>query len=165
MVSRRVHPQAVKKIIEQYAHPIVFVSVGKSVVMPEYYDVSEVNATFITTVGVNFVGDNVVKLSSEEVNTQDYIGASDYVISKTGWSTLAEIFLNGKKAAFIPRGQNEEDEEVVRQMEESNCGLIYELGDLKNISKILSDLGDFMPNNLQMFHDVSSQIARYLYKL
>lgn len=165
LVSRDVHPESVQNITTQYRHPIVFVSVGKSVEISECYDVSKVHATFITTVGVNLIGDNVVKLSPEEINTQDYIKASDYVISKTGWSTLAEVFLNRKKATFIPRGKNEEDEEVVCQIKENNCGLIYEWSDLKNIDKIIEALEHFTPDNLQMFYDSSFQIAKYIYEL
>ena len=91
---------------------------------------SNVKATFLTTAGVQLRG-NVVQLPADMINTQDYISASDYCIVKSGWSTLGEIFLNRKRAAVIPRGENSEDIAAMKEIHEKKCAVEIGFEDLK----------------------------------
>lgn len=65
-------------------------SVGRSVDLMEEIAVSNKPYHFIVTEGIQLVGANVTYLPKETPNTQDYILASKFVITKAGFGTLAE---------------------------------------------------------------------------
>lgn len=165
LISRERDEKKIREIADAYRHPIVFVSVGKSIVMDKNYDVSGFDGTVITTTGVTLKGDNVVRLSSDMINTQDYIAASDYIISKTGWSSLAEIFLNKKKVAVIARGENPEDNAVIHEILKRHCGIQCKFEDLNNIEQIVKQL-DTLPENLaDCFQDSCIQVVDYILRI
>lgn len=162
LISRAVNPEETRRISGKYVHPIIFVSVGKSISINKTYDVSDIQATFITTAGVELTGNNVIKLPSDMINTQDYIMASDYVISKTGWSTLGEIFLNKKKAAVIARGNNPEDNAVVAQIREKNCGIVCTFDDLTHINEVIRKMDTIDEAAFSCFSDDCDKLAEYI---
>lgn len=162
MVSRRVNQHNVKTILDKYVQPLLFVSVGKSIVMNSKYDVSAFKGTVFTTAGVSLDGENVIQLPLNTINTQDYICASDYVISKTGWSSLAEIFLNKKRAAIIPRGNNSEDNYVMQKIEEIKCGISCTFDDLHNINHIIKRLDIINTETMDCFKNDSERIVSYI---
>ena len=53
------------------------------------------------TEGIQLSGDNVLYLPKEVENTQDYIKASEMVITKAGFGTVGETMLARKKCAVI----------------------------------------------------------------
>lgn len=165
LISRKRNSEKIQEIYSAYKHPIIFVSVGKSITMEKKYNVSGIEATFLTTTGVELEGENVVRLPSDMINTQDYISASDYVISKTGWSSLAEIFLNKKKAAVILRGDNPEDNAVLKQIEERGCGVICNFNDLNDINSLIEQMDKIDCNTLDEFHDDLKKIVDNILEL
>ena len=162
MIARKKNPEEAEKIRRNYAHPIVFCSVGKSIEMPEAYDVSDVKATFLTTAGVQLQGGNVVQLPADMINTQDYISASDYCIVKSGWSTLGEIFLNRKRAAVIPRGENSEDIAAMKEIHEKKCAVEIGFEDLKKMPEVLKRMDTLQMQNLDGYTDSCAQIAKHI---
>lgn len=162
MIARKKNLETVGKIRNSYSHPIVFCSVGKSIEMPEAYDVSDVKATFLATAGVQLKGKNVVQLPADMINTQDYISASDYCIVKSGWSTLGEIFLNRKRAAVIPRGENSEDIAAMKEIHEKKCAVEIGFEDLKRMPEVLEKLDDLQILSLDSYTDSCTEIAQYI---
>lgn len=162
MLCRKKNSSIIKDIVNFYRHPIVFFSVGKSVELQQEYEVSDIEGTFITTVGVYLKGNNVVSLPPDTINTQDYICASDYIITKSGWSTLAEVFLNKKKAAILPRGKNSEDIAAMSQIEETNIGMKISIEDLANMKGILNRLDKFEIDNAEIYQDSCLYISNYI---
>ena len=88
--ARSFDEKEVQRVKAQFDKPIVFVSVGRSVELEEEIDVSHLNYQFIVTEGIQLSGDNVLYLPKEIENTQDYIKASEMVITKAGFGTVAE---------------------------------------------------------------------------
>lgn len=160
LVSRRSNKNAIAEISRKYKHPIIFVSVGKSISMDKEYNVSGIPGTFLITSGVRLKGENVIKLPLDLINTQDYIGASDYIISKTGWSTLAEIYLNQKKAAVIARGNNPEDNAVIEEIRRRKCGVLCTFDDLEHIEEIMEKLDSIQTKTLNDFYDDCERIVK-----
>lgn len=162
MVSRKIDKKNVVKIRDKYMHPLIFVSVGKSIEMQKKYDVSAVAATFIITTGVQLEGENVIKLPEKLICTQDYIAASDYVITKSGWSSLGEIFLNKKKAAIIPRGDNSEDRAVINAIKKNRSAVEMKFEDLQEIELVIERLNAIDENALSVYKDDCYKIVRYI---
>lgn len=161
-VSRRTKADHINEIRERYVHPIVFVSVGKSIEMTEKFDVSNFAGTFLATAGVELTGKNVVHLSPDLIATQDYIAASDYVITKSGWATLGEVFLNRKRAAVIARGENSEDRAVIHSIEEDHTAVSITFKDLNNIPLIIERLDKLEIGRLKKYVDDAEMIIDYI---
>lgn len=159
MVSRKSNTVHVHEIRDKFPHPLVFVSVGKSVELELCYDVSDINAHFLTTAGIRLLGNNVTVLPPDLICTQDYISASDYVIAKAGWSTMAEIFLHKKKSALLVRGENAEDNQVKKIINNSHCAVEIHLEDLKNIKFILSRIDLVDAKSMNIFRDDKKKIV------
>ena len=88
--AREFNGTKVMNIKQQFEKLIVFVSVGRSVELDETIDVSQFHYQFIVTEGIQLVGENVFYLPKEVKNTQDYIMASDRVITKARFGMVAE---------------------------------------------------------------------------
>lgn len=79
----------------------MFVSLGASAEINKRVNVENLPYNFLVTRGLKLIGDNVVELPPDMINTPDYISAADYVIAKGGWSTIAEIMLQRKNAHYF----------------------------------------------------------------
>lgn len=136
--ARPSHEDAVKEIKEKYgSRPIIFLSIGGSNSGIEgEIDVSGLPYNFISTEGLNLIGDNVHFLPVHVENTQDYVVASDYCISKAGWSTISEIMLAGNPVALLERPDVPEDrmniEELVKRGVAISIG-VEELDELEMV--------------------------------
>ena len=80
-------------------------------------------------------------LSKETSNTQDYLIASDFVITKAGWGTVSEALLGKKKIALLSRDNVAEDRNTIRKLVDR--GLAIEVN--FDLEKILKDLEEFNP--------------------
>ena len=161
-VSRRTKEGHINEIRERYVHPIVFVSVGKSIEMTEKFDASNFSGTVLATAGVELTGKNVVHLSPDLIATQDYIAASDYVITKSGWATLGEVFLNRKRAAVIARGENSEDRAVIHAITKDQTAIPITFEELNNIPIIIQRLDKLEIGRLKKYHDDAEIIINYI---
>ena len=68
--------------------------------------------TIFTTSGIDidYEGEcNVVNLPIDILDTQNYIAASDMVITKAGWSTIGEAVLGHTNLVLIERPSSNED--------------------------------------------------------
>lgn len=145
LVCREFNLDKVDSIRIKFDKPIVFVSVGRSVTLNSEIDVSKLDYNFIVTEGINLIGDNVVYLSKETNNTQDYIKASDYVITKAGWGTIAECLIGKKKIAVLSRDSVAEDRWTIEQLIKNKLAIKVNY-DCINIKEIIRDLENFNPN-------------------
>lgn len=144
-VSRAFHPELVQKIREEYAkeQPMVFLSLGGSNFGIDIdIDVSVLPYHFVTTEGLKLKGDNVTFLPVATPNTQDYIAASDYVISKAGWGSIAEIMLAGKPVAFLERPDVAEDTLYLQELVETKRALTVSVKQLADMGEVLEKLAN-----------------------
>lgn len=163
--AREFNLEAAQKIRDQFNHPIVFVSVGRSVDLAEEIDVSRLSYQFIVTEGIQLVGDNVLYLPKEIENTQDYIKASEMVITKAGFGTLAETMLAKKRCAVIGRESVAEDRATVAHLVERGLALQVEYRGGLDMEAIIRHLEMFEPRfDQSSFTNDSGKIANLLMK-
>ena len=144
-VCREFNLDKVNLIKSKFNKPIVFVSVGRSVNLNSEIDVSNLNYNFIVTEGIKLIGDNVIYLPKETNNTQDYIKASDYVITKAGWGTIAECLIGKKKIAVLSRDSVAEDRWTIERLIRNKLAIKVDYNCI-NIKEIIRDLENFSPN-------------------
>lgn len=131
----------VDKIKNSFKRAIVYLSVGRSVELKEEMDVSNLNYDFIVTDGIRLRGNNVHYLDKETPNTQDYLIASDFVITKAGWGTVSEALLAKKKIALLSRDNVAEDKNTICMLKNKKLAIEVDF----NLEDILKRLGDFNP--------------------
>lgn len=131
----------VDKIKNSFKKPIVYLSVGRSVELKEEMYVSNLNYDFIVTDGIRLRGDNVHYLDKETTNTQDYLMASDFVITKAGWGTVSEALLSKKKIALLSRDNVAEDRNTICMLKKKKLAIEVDF----NLEDILKNLEDFNP--------------------
>lgn len=145
LVCREFNLDKANSIRSKFDKPIVFVSVGRSVNLNSEINVSNLNYNFIVTEGINLIGDNVLYLPKETNNTQDYIKASDYVITKAGWGTIAECLIGKKKIAVLSRDSVAEDRWTIERLIKNKLAIKVDF-DRININEIIKNLENFNPN-------------------
>lgn len=135
---RPFNSEAVEEIRKIYDKPIVYVSVGGSNSGLDFdIDVRALPYQFISTAGLKFVGDNVTYLPTETDNTNDYIAAADYCITKAGWGTIGEEMIAGNKVALIERPDVFEDTRNIKCLAERGRAMPIRIDDLRDIGSVL----------------------------
>lgn len=140
-VARPYSEIEVSKIRANHQRKIVFVSIGASNNGLNFdIDVSELPYDFIVTEGIKFVGNNVTYLDRNIPNTQDYVKAADYCISKAGWTTVAELMIAGTKFGVLKRPDVPEDTMTINQLIAMNAAISIDVDELRNIGDVISRL-------------------------
>jgi hypothetical protein len=164
MVSRSVDKREVEKIRNQFSKEIVFVSLGGSAEISRSIHVSHLPYEFLVTRGLKMVGDNVHMLPEDMVNTPDYIAASDYVIAKGGWSTVAEILLQRKKCALLFRGENSEDNNTKMVLEGRQQCIGLNGDELTDLGAVIDEIKQLNPDSYDIYQDDTEKICRTIMK-
>ncbi len=146
LCAREFDLSAVAEIQSRYHQPLVFVSVGRSVDLAEAIDVSNEPYHFIVTEGIQLVGENVTYLPKETPNTHDYLCASEFVLTKAGFGTVAEALLAKKKIAVIERDCIAEDRATVEWLVNHGLALPIQYEKGLPLSQLLKDLEQWTPN-------------------
>lgn len=143
-VARPFHEDKVKNIRKTHERSIVFLSLGVSNTGLDFdIDVSSLPYDFISTRAFKLVGDNVEYLDKDVLNTQDYVGASDYCIAKAGWTTVAESMLAGVKSAFFERDDTPEDMMTIEQLKNRKQAISLKTVELKDMGGLLERMQKF----------------------
>ena len=164
MVSREVDWKEVERIKKQHTQPIVFVSLGGSAEIDAMIDVAGLPYDFLTTRGLHLVGDNVTELPLDMINTPDYIAASEMVIAKGGWSTVAEIMLLHKPCALLLRGENLEDNNTKMKLEARGHCIALDGSELENIESIIDRIKAIKPLDYEAYHNDVAYICDVLFE-
>lgn len=162
MVSRDIDMAEVEKIKKEFSKEIVFVSLGASAEMVKPVCVEGVEYEFLVTRGVKMAGSNVHVLPEDMINTPDYIAASDYVIAKGGWSTVAEILLQRKKCALLFRGENSEDNNTRSVLERRGQCVGLNGDELSDIQTLIDKIKKLRPDSYDMYREESERISRII---
>ena len=143
-VARPFHEDKVREIKGQFGgRPIVFLSLGGSNSGLDFdIDVNLLPYTFISTEGMRLKGENVHFLPVNINNTQDYVAASDFCISKAGWSTISEMMLAGKPMALLERPDVSEDRMSIEKLLSRNAAIQITVDDLKSMGNVLQVMKD-----------------------
>lgn len=145
LCSRLFNLEKADKIKGSFKGPIVYLSVGRSVNLKEEIDVSNLNYNFIITDGIKLKGSNVYYLVKETLNTQDYLMASDFVITKAGWGTISEALLAKKKIAVLSRNNVAEDRNTISKLKNMDLAIEVNYENKFDLKNILNKLNEFNP--------------------
>ena len=164
VTARPFDKEAVAAIKSRHDRKLVFVALGMSAQFRKAADVSGTPYDFYTTQGVPLAGDNVEVIPYTTVNTQDYIAAADYVITKAGWGTVSECLLAGKRMALFRRDGVLEDRTTIRLLEEKHLAASVTAEELCDISGIIKKL-DRLDGSCGGFDDCAAEVAEKLCSL
>lgn len=161
LCSRDFDDKIIQKIKKEHKNPIIFISVGRSVELQDSIIVSEFPYDFIVTEGIKVIGDNVYYLPKETNDTNNYIAASDYIISKAGFGTLSEIFLSRRKVALLSRDTVMEDKTTISILKKRGDCIEINASDINNIPEIVKKLDNLKPDFSKYTNDYK-KIAEYI---
>ena len=137
-VARPFNEDEVNQIKNRHKRKTVFLSLGASntgLALP--IDVSGLDYDFIATKALRILGDNVEYIDPSVQNSQDYIKASDFCISKAGWSTVSEIMLAGVPFGVLNRANVSEDMMTIKQLQERRAAIAIDESELTDIGALL----------------------------
>lgn len=115
-ICRKIDNKKIQEIKEKYGKSI-FISCGKSAQL-EKITIKNFKGTVFTTSGIDVENKDgiVVKLPLNILDTQNYIGASEFVISKARWGTVAECVCNKKRMILLERDEVLEDTHMINEL-------------------------------------------------
>ncbi|UPO97418.1 hypothetical protein MKD34_00860 [Cetobacterium somerae] len=119
-ICRKIDNKKIQEIKEKYGHSI-FISCGKSAQL-EKITIRNFKGTVFTTSGIDVENRDgvVVKLQLDILDTQSYIGASEFVITKAGWVTIAECICNKTKMILLERDGVLEDTHIINELKKKS---------------------------------------------
>ena len=143
-VARPFNESAVKQIKNGYKRKIVFLSLGASNSgLNLQIDVSSLDYDFIATKAMHIIGNNVEYLDPSVQNTQDYIKASDFCISKAGWSTVSEVMLAGVPFGVLNRANVSEDMMTIAELQDRKAAVAINESELTDMGALLKKMEAF----------------------
>ncbi|MBB6454551.1 uncharacterized protein (TIGR00661 family) [Salirhabdus euzebyi] len=74
------------------------------------------NCVFIVSSNVEVQRKNIYKIPEDYTESQHFIAASDIVITKAGWSTIAEAINSNKPLIVLNRSNMEEDQNTIQYL-------------------------------------------------
>lgn len=146
-ICRDIDFDKVEKIKKQYGKSIM-VTCGKSANL-NTINIKSFKGTIFTTFGIDITCQedcNVVNLPIDILDTQNYIAASDIVITKAGWGTIAEAVLGHTNLVLIERPSAKEDSFNIEKIKENKLGIFIAEKDLSTID--IQRLENELKNNV-----------------
>lgn len=121
----------VEDIKRQYGKSIM-VTCGKSADL-NTINIKKFKGTIFTTSGIEITCEdecNVVNLPIDTLDTQNYIAASDIVITKAGWGTIAEGIIGHTNLVLIERPSAKEDSFNIEELKKKKLAISIKEEDL-----------------------------------
>lgn len=132
LVSRKMNKDRVEELKNKYG-PSVFITCGKSATLNNVY-IQNYRGCIFTTSGMNVTSQgDTIKLPTNVLDTQNYVAASDLVITKAGWGTIAESLVAHKKLVVIERPDSFEDMYTIDYLKKSNLAISIKEIELNNL--------------------------------
>ncbi|MDZ7816367.1 MAG: glycosyltransferase [Planctomycetota bacterium] len=102
--SRPVNSRKIFAIRERYGNgKTVMVSMGRTFHFRISGDITSLADQIVTTPGTEIRAKNELKITPDRTGSQNYVAASDAVITKAGWSTVAEALNNNRPLVVLYR--------------------------------------------------------------
>ena len=129
-VSRKFDREKIEELKEKYKK-IIFISCGKSANL-EKIEIKNYKGTIFYTEGIEIFGEgNHIKLSVETKDTHNYVGASNFIISKAGWGTVAEAISSNIPMVLLEREGVLEDSHIIEELKKQNKAISMKVEELK----------------------------------
>lgn len=176
--SRKVDLSEINRIRNQidksHEKKIVFLGLGMKIdqatldILP-IWDSPDIE--FIVSSNVPVVRKNVQQIPSGYVETQNYIAASDLVITKAGWGMVGEALNNNVSLLILERPSMNEDQSTINYLKKYNACEVIDWNEFKNLQVDYSFI-DRLNKNLIRDNDISENsvnliaedILKVLYK-
>lgn len=108
-------------------------------------------ASFIVSSSHYFEHPNVSVIPDDYVESQNYIAASDLVISKAGWGTISEALSAGKPLLILRRSGMQEDANTIEYLQRRNLCRLLEWDEISGLEP-----KSFQEQYLNFMYDNSS---------
>ncbi|WP_244226492.1 glycosyltransferase [Paenibacillus protaetiae] len=148
---------------------IILFAVGLGVTITDFKDMmiwNDSSCLFVVSSNMNIEGSNVIRIPNTYLETQNYVAASDLVISKPGWGTVSEAVVASKPLVLVDRKQFSEDYNTVDALyrrEYPFCRIDW--FSLKGISR-LNDIQVNPGTTMQLDNEMNlSGISAYIEKI
>ena len=158
LISRKFNQNKIKNKKNKIGNDkkLIYMGIGKSVDYDvlnniDFNKLDQYNWLFSS--GVEVEGDNIYKIPQNESETQNYIAACDYAVTKAGWSTISEAVLSKTPMLLIGREEIPEDRKIINKLVKEGLGIkidkkkIYQndnlIKGLKKLKKIDIDNFDY----------------------
>ncbi|MEK4649034.1 hypothetical protein MKY22_14005 [Exiguobacterium sp. FSL W8-0210] len=127
---------------------------------------------FIVSSHIDIDHPNVYKIPVTYTETQNYIAASDFTITKPGWSTVSEAICGESRIILINRTSLIEDQATIKKLETENYCKVFSVEDLSKLifnSTLINYLKEMIrlkPINKELDYliDDLEEILKYIYK-
>ena len=99
-------------------------------------NIKNFNGTIFTTSGIDITCEedcNVINLPIDILDTQNYIAASDMVITKAGWGTIAEGIIGHTNLVLIERPSAKEDSFNIEELKKRKLAISIKEEDLLDL--------------------------------
>lgn len=166
---RKIDKNKVEAIKQQYGNSI-FITCGKSATLNSI-NVKNFIGTIFTTSGIEINCNNnskVIQLPVEILDTQNYIAASDMVITKSGWGTISEAVIGQSSLVLIERPSAKEDSFNISELKKRNLAISIteeELVDI-DIQQLKLKLDKYIDyKKLNNYRNESSRVSKYILKI
>ncbi|SFE99382.1 Glycosyltransferase family 28 C-terminal domain-containing protein [Bacillus sp. OV194] len=132
---------------------IVFIPIGMKVElnMAEWPLWDNEDCVFVVSSHMDIQHPYVIRVPADYTEVQNYVAASDLVISKAGWGTVSEAVVHQKPLLIIEREEMNEDRNTVEfLLDNCFCELVEweELANLKSIDLIKPYKENFYSNEI-----------------
>jgi uncharacterized protein (TIGR00661 family) len=133
LTSRKLNQQHILKIRRDYGNSI-FITCGRSANL-QNIKILNYDGNIFATSGTNIkMGGKIVHLPIKTLDTQNYIAASDLIITKAGWGTIAEALIAGRKLVLLERPSVFEDTYIINFLKKENLAISISESDLENLN-------------------------------
>jgi hypothetical protein len=131
-VAREFNIKKINEIRKKYKE-IIFISCGKSVKL-EKIEINNYKGTIFYTDGIEIIGEGQhIKLPIETGDTHNYVGASDFIISKAGWGTVAEAMVSKVPMVLLERDGVLEDSYTINELKNQKKAVSIKVEELKKL--------------------------------
>ncbi len=119
------------------------------------------DCVFVVSSNVDISRENVFKMPIEYLESQNFISASDLVITKAGWGTVSEAVTAKVPLLIIERESMQEDNNTTAYLQDRDLCQTIKWSDFKTLRLNQTTLNLFKNNpSLRTFRNESSDIAR-----
>ena len=165
-IARKFNPDRIAAIKAQYG-PSIFITCGKSADL-DNIQIDNYDGTIFATTGINITANpnsTVVQLPVETFDTHNYLAASETVIAKAGWGTIAEALLSKRNLVLIEREGVLEDTENIEELKRRKIAVSIkesELGrlDIDAINLMVEE--NIVREHFDQYENVLKDFSEYL---
>jgi uncharacterized protein (TIGR00661 family) len=161
--------QRIRKIVNPDGNKsVIFVGLGMNIeneLIEQFSFWDSPDCIFITSSNMEVDKDNVYSIPKDYLETQNYIAASDLVISKAGWGIASEAVAANVPLLLINRKSMNEDQNTIHYLKEINSCETIEWEELRSVQFDIDLIKRNKKNVKSINSDTTEEIATEILKL